>query len=501
MYKKITLMLAALCTTFLAQAQNENDALLLGRSYHYGTARNLSLSGATGSLGADFGAINNNPAGIGLYRRSEFSFTPNVLVANTEGEYQNSNTKLSASRFNFNQAGVVFAKAKRGNEYQRSKWKTSNFAVGFNRLANMHADYSYRGEVTESSFVENFANEINAAGGLAYDANGVPFIDGDVSAAAEAAFNTYIVDIDGNDSTRVAAFVPFSSGIERRKTIQRKGGANELAFTYGANYNEKLLIGITLGIPMVSYTQTEILTEEDMSGNNNNDFEYVDLVQQVAIDGTGLNLKIGTIYKPSNNVRFGLALHTPTWYSITDVSTVAFEANTENYQGVRTVEDLPSNLFEYTLQTPMKAIASATTLFGKKGFISADVEWVNYDGMRYNYNGFVTEENAVNNAIQQTYRSAFNLRVGAEAKLDQLAIRGGLAYLGSPYENFSDGAGTTASLGVGYRGQHFYLDIAGQFAGNQNPDLTHTLPRNVAIPDAVITNRTTQISMTAGFRF
>lgn len=500
MYKKITLMLATLCLGYFAQAQSENDALLLGRSYQYGTARNLSLSGATGSLGADFGAINNNPAGIGLYRKSEFSFTPNVLISNTESDYQGTATSVSASRFNFNQAGIVFAKAQRGRKYKKSKWKTSNFAIGFNRLANMHADYSYSGAVTESSFVENFANEINDAGGIRYDIDGA-FLAGDVSPGAQAAFRTYIVDADGADTNRAAAFVPFDGGLQRGKTMRRKGGANELAFTYGANYNEKVLIGVTLGIPMVSYTQTEILTEDDNSGDANNDFEYVDLVQRVVVDGTGVNLKLGTIFRPNNSFRFGVALHTPTWYSITDVSTIEMEANTENYQGIVRVDDLGSNLFEYTFQTPMKAVASATGLFGKKGFVSADVEWINYDGMRYNYRGFEASENLVNTTIQETYQNAVNLRLGGEVKLDQIALRAGYAYYGNPYEDFNDGAGQSASLGLGYRGKSFYLDLAGQFLFTQDPDLTHTISRNVDIPTAVVGTRNTQISMTAGFRF
>ena len=501
MFKKMTLVLGALCLGIFANAQDENDALLLGRTYQYGTARNLSLSGATGSLGADFGGISNNPAGLGLYRKSEFSFTPNVLVSNTESGAGNNNTLVSESKFNFNQTGIVFAKAKKGRAYNKSKWKTSNFAIGFNRLANLHTDYAYTVTDTKSSFVENFAEEINAAGGLSYDANGNAQLAGAVSAAAQGAFNTYIVDIDLNDSTRVASFVPFNTGIDRSKTIRRKGGINELALSYGANYNEKVLIGATIGFPMVSYTEREILTEDDISGDNNNDFDYVDLVQNLGVDGTGVNVKLGAIFKPSNNFRFGAALHTPTWYSITEVSNVEFEANTENYQGQIREDGIPGNTFDYSFQTPMKATGSATALFGKQGFISADVEWINYEGMRYNYNGFEVAESAVNTAIQQTYQNAMNIRLGGEVRLDEIALRAGYGYFGNPYQDFSGGAGQSASLGLGYRTKSFYLDLAGQYLFTEDSDVTHTLARNAEIPAAVVGTRNTQIAMTMGFRF
>jgi hypothetical protein len=496
MYKKITLVLGALCFGLFAQAQDENDALLLGRTYQYGTARNLSLSGATGSLGADFGAINNNPAGLGLYRKSEFSFTPNVLAIKTDGEYLGRNTTQNEAKFNFNQAGVVFSKAKKGRTYKRSKWKTSNFSLGFNRLANMHADYTYSGRDNTSSFVENFSEEINNAGGLTNDALEV------ISEAAYGAYNTFLIDGDMNDSSRAASYVPFAGGLDRSKTIRRNGAINELNFSYGANYNEKVLIGFSIGLPIANYNQTEILTEDDASGDTDNDFDYVDLVENVNIQGNGVNLKLGAIFKPNNSLRFGLALHTPTWYSMTDVSTIAIEANTENFQGVRRYDPDQSNLFEYRFNTPMKAIASGTALFKKKGFISADVEWVNYDGMQYRYdNGFEAAELAVNNAIETTFKDALNIRVGGEIRIDQMAIRAGYAMYGNPYENYNEGAAHSGSLGLGYRSKNFYLDIAGRYLLSQDVDATHTLARNVSIPTANIRANNTQISMTAGFRF
>ncbi len=500
MYKKITIVLGALCFGLFAQAQDENDALLLGRTYQYGTARNISLSGATGSLGADFGAINNNPAGIGLYRRSELTFTPNVFVTNTNGEYQGNSNKTTDSKMNFNQAAYVVAKAKKGKRYKRSKWKTSNFAFGFNRLANIHSDFSYQGIDNTSSFVENFAEEINNTGGLNDGSLQV------VSEGAYGAYQTYLIDQDFNDTTQAASFVPYAGGLNRSKTIRRNGGINELNFTYGANYNEKLLIGLSVGIPIVSYNQTEILTEDDNSGDLDNDFDYVDLVQNVSIEGTGINLKLGTIFKPSNAMRFGLAVHTPTWYSITDVSNLEIESNTENLLGtgssIHTYVPDQSNLFEYRFSTPMKAIASGTAIFGKKGFVSADLEWVNYEGMQYRYNnGFEAAEQLVNDAIQNTYQNAFNLRVGAEARIDKLAIRGGYAFYGNPYEEFSNGAAHSGSLGLGYRARGFYLDLAGRYLVSQAEDATHTLARTAAVPTANVQTGNTLISMTVGFRF
>ena len=36
------------------------------------------------------------------------------------------------------------------------------------------------------------------------------------------------------------------------------------------------------------------------------------------VSGTGFNMKFGLIFKPIQQLRFGLAIHTPTWYHLTN---------------------------------------------------------------------------------------------------------------------------------------------------------------------------------------
>ena len=51
-----------------------------------GTARNTALGGAMGAIGADFGVVNVNPAGLGAYRSSEFMLSLGVFAHSTESE-------------------------------------------------------------------------------------------------------------------------------------------------------------------------------------------------------------------------------------------------------------------------------------------------------------------------------------------------------------------------------------------------------------------------------
>ena len=82
MKKLMTILLAVAILNGKATAQDNVpygyyiDALRFSQTYAGGTAMNLALGGANTALGAELTSISGNPAGLGLYNRSEFAFTP-----------------------------------------------------------------------------------------------------------------------------------------------------------------------------------------------------------------------------------------------------------------------------------------------------------------------------------------------------------------------------------------------------------------------------------------
>lgn len=78
-YLGAALLINLACSTW---AQNETDALRFSTLTQGGTARSNGMANAFGALGADPVAVAINPAGLGLYRTSEISFTP-ALDVNT----------------------------------------------------------------------------------------------------------------------------------------------------------------------------------------------------------------------------------------------------------------------------------------------------------------------------------------------------------------------------------------------------------------------------------
>ena len=60
---------------FFVSAQNEEDALRFSRQTPFGSARVTAMGGAFGALGGDLTTLSTNPGGIGVFRKSEISFT------------------------------------------------------------------------------------------------------------------------------------------------------------------------------------------------------------------------------------------------------------------------------------------------------------------------------------------------------------------------------------------------------------------------------------------
>jgi hypothetical protein len=156
------------------------------------------------------------------------------------------------------------------------------------------------------------------------------------------------------------------------------------------------------------------------------------------------------------------------------------------------------------LNTPYKAIISGTILFGKLGFLTADFEYVDYASMRYNYgSGYENSTDAINTVIQNTYQDAVNIRVGAEAKLQNVSLRGGFAYYGSPYANKSGvGAKSAISFGLGYRERNWFIDASFIHSMQKIQEVPYILARqNANVQNATILNRKENVVLTLGVKF
>ena len=514
------LLPALLISSLTASAQDIKEAYNLSNLTVQGSARSMGFGNALGSVGGDFSSLSVNPAGLGVYRSSEFTITPSLRINGSSSQYLGTTTGDNNTHFNINNFGLVFTSAPKGKRYEQRSWKAVSFAFGMNRTADFNYSYSYSGKNNTSSGSQVFESDANQYPGDAIAA-------GPSGALGYIGVGSYLLNYNSNTNL-YSSIVPFSGGVNQLKSAQVNGGINEYLFALGGNYKEKLMLGFTIGIPTVQYHSTSYY-QETIAGDNSswNPYSFKDFTynQSLDITGTGFNVKIGAIYKINDQFRIGVAFHSPTYYSITDIYTPSIIAHSDtnvalyvgDYQG-----GLQGNQFDYTFTTPWKGVLSATYLFKKLGFITADYEYVNYSTMRYKYpadlngNSLQAEQDAMNQGIKNTYTAASNFRLGAEGRLGKyFMIRLGFGYYGNPYKTTDyNSQRIDVSGGVGFHFHHFFTDLAivhSMYQVKEQPysvDYTvyNGVPSVISGPAAVIPTATTNFSinnlaLTIGVKF
>ncbi len=509
MYQRFYSLVAILtCFVILTQqvfAQDASDALRYSRLSTQGTARSIGFGSALGSIGGDFSSLSVNPAGIGIYRSSEFMFTPAIKINGVDGTYLNTTTSDNGTRFSFNNVGVVFNSSPKGKRYQRSKWKSTSFAIGINRVADFNRNYTYNGTNRDTNTASSFTEK------MAYNANTYPEDLDYPNSLASIGYNAFLIDtFNGLYQT----IVPWYTGINQRRIVKERGGITDIVFSFGGNLMEKLMLGATVGLPALTYRRDVTYEERDASTDPNNYFDNFSFNERLTTTGLGINVKLGFIYKPTDNFRVGAAFHTPTYFGLTDVQNRSITANTEGFrnalgfQGTTTVlqsgVDIPENTYEYGLTTPWKGVISASGILGKYGFITADYEYVNYSSMRYKFPGYAGAAADINNYIKNNFKGVSNVRIGAEGRFNMIMVRLGFGYYGSPYKNSSyDKANRIdMSAGIGFRADKWFADLGFVNSTYNEQEQPYTLDEvNVQVPKATLKNSLNTMALTLGWKF
>ncbi|HEY4151049.1 MAG TPA: aromatic hydrocarbon degradation protein [Chitinophagaceae bacterium] len=523
-YKSLPLFLSFI--TVATYAQVPEDALKYSWSTPFGTARNQAIGGAAGSLGGDISSLFINPAGLGFYKTAELVVSPGLSMLSNNSNFRGTGTSASKSAFNLGASGFVLG----GMQGQGSS--SSAFAIGITRTANFNSTISYKGQNNFSSYGEQFAAEIANSGLSISDV----LNSSSVSLQSRMALYTYLVDTasipghTGQDVISMAMWNSLKNGapfnLLQENHVQTSGGISELGFGYAINTNDKFYIGGSIGLSFLNYQKQSTFTESDATGNNNNNFSYSELTETITTKGLGFNAKFGAIYNAADNLRLGLAFYTPTIYAgMTDTYEGSMTTNTQNYPpspGVVTVNtstftgSSAPTPYNYTLSTPWRAMLSGSYVIGQvsdvskqKGFITADIEYINYKSNKY---GNVSDDadittndpsyyDAVNKAIKDYYKGAFNFRVGGELKFTTLMARMGFAYYGDPYKDSELNAHKMfASAGLGYRDKGIFIDLAYVLGLNKDVNFPYRLP-DKANTFATVNGTGGNIVLTLGTKF
>lgn len=484
-------------------AQNETDVLRFSQNFNGGTARFIGMGGAFGALGGDMTSLSLNPAGIGVYRASEFTFTPTVNIDNTKATFLGNSFTDSKYKFNLNNIGYVYTY----NTNKEEGWVSANLGIAYNRLN----DFNRNATITtspngnpRSSLLDGFTLNLS---GEKSDVNlsNIPYY----SYYEALAQNTNAVWFDQDSGRFINYFETAQQHNQlQERTISTTGGIGEYAFSFGANYSHKLYLGITIGVDELNYQEIKSHTESQTpSVNLIDNFNFTDNFKTW---GTGYNLKLGLIYKPIDLLRLGLAFHTPTFYNLSSEFYTSMEVNYKlppftNSSQTNYFDQTQVSTFDYNITTPMRLIGSLALQFQQYGVLSFDYEYLDYTKGKIRADGDPFTD--VNNIVQNSYKSASNLRIGAEGKIGDFALRAGYGYYGSPYNSnqFNKDASTSSySLGFGYRGKSFFFD-AGYIMFNTK--YVHKLydyygtDGSIISETADLNSKSGRVAMTFGFRF
>ncbi len=493
------------------KAQEPADALRYGWYSSSGTARQQAIGGAMTSLGGEISSTFVNPAGLGFYKTGDFVISPGFNFLNNKATYFDRKEKDSKKYMSFGTTGFVLG----GIDNGRSR-SGSAFAIAVNRTANFGNNLTYRGLNNQSSYSQKFLEEIsnnNDGSGNSVSQN-YPF-------GTSLAFNTFWIDTiaggtEGNFQFKTRA--PIGSGLIQENLISNKGGITELALAGAGNINDKFFFGATLGIPFLRYEREASFTEADATNNPNNNFDFATINENLATKGTGVNLKLGVIFKPAEQVRVGLAFHTPTFFRFTDQYSAEVITDTEGYNGRLNQNSnslVGDGTFRYWHFTPYRIMLGGSYVLREvedvrkqKGFITADIEFVNYRASSFTTDPDGDDSEAtrnylksLNRAIDRAFKPAFNFKLGGELKFTTVMVRLGGAYYGNPYKNLAGEKGHRFQLtgGLGYRHKGMFIDLAYVHTMGRDVHFAYRL-QNSPFQAANIRNTAGNALLTLGFK-
>lgn len=484
--KKIFLS-ACLLSLFMAHAHAQEtyeNTKLIDNDLN-GTARYVSMGGAMEALGADISVINSNPAGIGLFRRSSGSVSFGLVSQDGASSFKYGN-KTNAS---FDQAGFVYSlrDGRRtfinfGFNYHKSK----NFDYILNAASGLNGASQHK-----LSYMKALANENNLdktssgwRGKFAY-----------TSQLDNLYYNTLMM------TSSDGFFYNDASGYEFGRA--ETGYIGEYDFNTSVNVNDRVYLGITIGIHDVHYTGHSLYNEALVNLNNQTAGD-ITVNDERRITGTGYNASFGIILRPvdASPFRIGLSVSTPTWYDLKTSNYTYLINNTKADGGGKLQGDYPNyttgESYEFKLFTPWKFGVSLGHTVGNYLALGASYEYADYsrldtrvnDGYDVDYWGDVYEHSSsdepMNRHTRETLKAVSTLKIGAEAKvMPNLAVRAGYNYVspmfkkegykdgnidsyGSNYSSATDYTNWEATnrytVGVGYTLGKMSFDLAYQYA-------------------------------------
>ncbi|TDG36892.1 hypothetical protein EZJ43_06330 [Pedobacter changchengzhani] len=470
----LALLVATVATTGTTYAQSyAPDAYRFSQMNYGSTSRFKAMGNAQIGVGGDIGSLGANPAGLGLFTKSEFSLTPEFNNVQNTSDFLNQNTNGTKGQLNLNNIGAVFYSPNyktKGTDVNTGL-VSAVFGLGYNRNNDFLNNIDYQGTNNLNSIRDAFVDQAND--------------NGTSNSVAGDAFNSHLINNNTTQYPNQYSAEPYTgvNPFNQNYTESRLGSTSEFNVAGALNFGNKLYVGATVSFVNVRYVSEASFQEsgklQDLQPGEDGTATtlpggsiLVHPIENYSLNytrnqdtkGSGVNIKLGMIYRPVSEFRVGVTFQSPTWMTVQDnvdegVNSIITNDKSNN--------NLQNYYFSYRLRTPLKASAGASYVIGGRALISADIDYVDYASMRFSQdNGSdISTINSSNRDVKDFYKETINYRFGAEVKVsNEVSLRAGYGINGSGVKNGKDKFFQTQAIsgGLGYRIDNYYFDLTYQ---------------------------------------
>lgn len=529
--KKLFAIAAIVVATMPAAAQETYENAKIAQEDLNGTARYVGMGGAMEALGADISTISTNPAGIGLFRHSNVSLSLGLV---SQGGAQNA-VGGSTTNASFDQLGFVYS-------YRTGRTSYLNVALNYHKSRNFDMILSAANQLGNASL-----NKLTwAKGNAGYVFEAKEEVQPDKTVIDVPDFNAPYITCSQLDDLfgyyvnwdDAAKSWDYINADNFRFDRAHEGYIGEYDFNVSGNINNRIYLGLTVGIHDVHYKHYSEYVEQMPT------FDCT-VADRREITGTGVDVKAGVILRPveESPFRIGLSIASPTFYELKTANYTYISDGKYRYDTGKINDARDRTNYKFRLYTPWKFGVSLGHTIGSQLALGASYEYADYGSMdsRYitgeyyddysdSYHSNSESDRIMNDHTAKTLKGVHTLKLGTEFKpVKNLALRLGYNYVSPMYqkEGFKDGTlnsdgsyvssatdytnweGTNRfTCGFGYTFDKFNASLAYQYSctkGTFSPFMSYYdsdyAAYDCVAPQVAVENKRHQVLFTLGYTF
>ena len=541
----VTSVVAAALAVGTATAQSFIDGYTLSQSEMRGTARFMSMGGAFTALGGDLSTLTQNPAGLGIYRSSEIGVTLDISARNFSTTTASHAASTSQTKAYCNNFGYIGATRLKGT-LKSIAWGVSyNRAMSFDRV---YSGYQMPTSTSLSNYIAYLTQGTPAQAlefgelsgkGSDYDPYWDSYNKDGIynSWLSVLGYSSWLINPTALDNTKYNGLHKNGTTGDALFEVRERGYIDEYNIDFGGNILNTVYWGLGVGINDLSYTRDALYSEsmENVefpgAGAGNTVDAGFDLNNHQYVTGTGYNFKFGVIVKPINQLRFGAAIHTPTYYSLTKSTsgTIDYSYSDGGTDPLAGNEYTDVCTYDWRLRSPWRFMLGVAGVLGNKAIISLDYERQAYNDMKIkvaaygNWGDNFVEDTYLTENVHQYLQASNIVRIGVEYRVTpQFSLRAGYNYATTNVSDAAEGKDIPAvlsgdvntdpsytlnkntqhiSVGLGYRYKGFYIDGAYVYKRREATYHAFTDFDNQKAPTATLAENIHSAVISVGYKF